>query len=203
MPEDAFPDTEEKLSIFTSAREFFLNNGYTAIAMDHFAKETDELSIAYKNGTMTRNFMGYTTLTTEDYIGLGVSAIGYAAEGFAQNTKDLKVYKESLDNNKLPIEKGLGLTKDDVLRRWLITTLMCQFQVEKATVNESFGIEFECYFKSELESVGESVEQGLVELTDTHITITPLGRLFVRNVVRHFDAYLKANKKPQQFSRTV
>lgn len=203
MPEDAFPDTEEKLGIFTMARDFFLGNGYIAIAMDHFAKESDELSIAYKQGTMTRNFMGYTTLATENYLGLGVSAIGYISEGFAQNTKELTTYKEKLDQNLLPLEKGLALTQDDVLRRWLITTLMCQFKVEKSHVEARFGIEFNVYFEKELSALSECESEGLVDLTKDCISLTPLGRLFVRNVVRHFDVYLNANKKPQQFSRTV
>jgi oxygen-independent coproporphyrinogen-3 oxidase len=203
MPEDAFPDTEEKLSIFTSARDYFLENGYTAIAMDHFAKETDGLSIAYNNGTMTRNFMGYTTLATEDYLGIGVSAIGYVAESFTQNTKDLNAYMASLDKNQLPLEKGLELTQDDVMRRWIITTLMCQFVLQKDDVEYRFNVDFDIVFDKELEALKNCVDDGLVVLDDTQITVTELGKLFVRNIVRHFDAYLKANKKPQQFSRTV
>lgn len=203
MPEDAFPDADEKLSIFTTARDYFLEHGYTAIAMDHFAKDTDELSIAYKNGTMTRNFMGYTTLATEDYLGIGVSAIGYVAESFTQNTKDLKAYKASLDANQLPLEKGLALSKDDVMRRWIITTLMCQFKLIKKDVEAKFDVEFDTTFHNELEALKACEADGLVSCSETEITITELGRLFARNVVRHFDAYLDSSKKPNQFSRTV
>lgn len=190
LNEKDLPNADQKIRLFLQARQQLLQEGYESIAMDHFALKTDPLAIAYQNGTLRRNFMGYTTLPTDNYLGLGVSAIGYISNFFTQNAKNLKNYCAQLDNSILPIEKGLQLSRNDLIRQWVITSLMCQFKVNKKVFYNQFQVDFDAYFKSEFEGLIQREKEGLVRLGEDQIDVTELGRLFVRNVCREFDAYL-------------
>jgi len=199
------PVPELKLELFVEARQRFLDAGYRALGMDHFALPGDELTRAGDAGTLHRNFMGYTTRPAPDMLGVGVSAIGDVAGAFAQNTKKLSGYYAALDAGRFPIERGYRLDDDDRVRRHVITELMCNFRLDPATVEERFGIDFDRYFERELEELREGpAAHGFLELDPGHIEVTPAGRLFVRNVCMSFDRYLRAKRgdKPV-FSRTV
>ena len=160
----------------------------------------------FRGGTrLHRNFMGYTTRPAPDMVGVGVSAIGDVAGAFAQSTKKLSSYYTALDAGLFPIERGYALDDDDMLRRHVITQLMCNFRLERAAVEARFGIDFAEYFAVELEELAAGpVTHGFLEMDDDRLIVTPTGRLFVRNVCMSFDRYLrkKSDEKPV-FSRTI
>ena len=174
--------------------------------MDHFALPTDELAIASAAGRLHRNFMGYTTRPAPDMLAAGVSGIGDVGGAFAQNTKKLSAYYSAIDGGRFPIERGYRLERDDHIRRFVITNLMCNFRVERREVATRFSVEFDKYFEAELSELAESaVADGFVSVDAEAVTVTPLGRLFVRNVAMVFDRHLRARTASAipVFSRTV
>lgn len=203
MKQDDFPNADEKLNIFIKARELFLNNGYQAIAMDHFALKDDELSTAYDQGVLYRNFMGYTVKPADEYIGLGVTSIGFLQKTFIQNYKTLKSYFAELDQGRLPVERGLELGKDDTIRQWVINSLMCRFFLDRIDFENEFGISFDLYFKKELTHLKNCQQSNLVKDDGQRVELTFLGKFFVRNVCMGFDVYLKNSSHNQKFSQTI
>jgi oxygen-independent coproporphyrinogen-3 oxidase len=148
--------------------------------------------------------MGYTVMPASDMIGLGVTSIGDVRGAYAQNTKKLNVYYRSIDEGTPPIHRGLALTADDRLRRDVITRLMCNFHLDKKTVEERHGIVFDEVFAGELEALQEPESHGFVVNTPEAIDVVGVGRLFIRNICMVFDAHLrrKRGERPA-FSRTV
>ena len=204
-PED-LPPAELKIELFVEAMERFRAAGYAQIGMDHFALPTDELAIASAAGRLHRNFMGYTTRPAPDMLAAGVSGIGDVGGAFAQNTKKLSAYYSAIDGGRFPIERGYRLERDDHIRRFVITNLMCNFRVERREVATRFSVEFDKYFEAELSELAESaVADGFVSVDAEAVTVTPLGRLFVRNVAMVFDRHLRARTASATpvFSRTV
>lgn len=183
------PTPDQKISLFLLAQKRLIESGYQAIAMDHFALKEDPLAIAFNTGTLTRNFMGYTTLSTKIYLGIGVSSIGYLDDSFCQNTKSLKAYYSDLDNNILPVERGMQLNSDDLIRQYVIASLMCHFVLDKHEFDRRFGVAFDQYFEKEIDFLHSDGLSELVQVSDEKITVTELGRLFVRNICMGFDAY--------------
>jgi oxygen-independent coproporphyrinogen-3 oxidase len=203
---DDLPTAERKIELFVEAMERFRAAGYEQIGMDHFALPTDELAIASAAGRLHRNFMGYTTRPAPDMLAAGVSGIGDVGGAFAQNTKKLSEYYSAIDAGRFPIERGYRLDADDHIRRFVITNLMCNFRVVRSEVESRFPIEFAKYFAHELAELDESaVADGFVTIDDAAITVTPLGRLFVRNIAMVFDRHLRARATSAipVFSRTV
>jgi oxygen-independent coproporphyrinogen III oxidase len=204
---EMLPPPELKIELFLAAREMFLAAGYDAIGMDHFAVPEDELAQAASQSVLHRNFMGYTTKPAPDMLGLGISAIGDIGGAYAQNTKKLSRYYNALDVGELPIERGYNLSQDDAIRRTLISSLMCNMQVVFKRIESEFNIDFADYFDEEMELLGQSdspVAHGFAELRDDGIFVTPLGRLFIRNIAMIFDPYLRRKKTDGPvFSRTV
>jgi oxygen-independent coproporphyrinogen-3 oxidase len=139
---DDLPAGARKLALFAVAIEGFTAAGYERIGMDHFARPEDELARAAADRRLHRNFMGYTTRPATDLVGLGVSAIGDVSGAFAQNTKKLSTYYADIDAGRFPLERGYRLDEDDQVRRHVITTLMCNFHLERAAVERRFGIRF-------------------------------------------------------------
>jgi oxygen-independent coproporphyrinogen-3 oxidase len=203
---DDLPAAERKIELFVEAMERFRSGGYAQIGMDHFALPTDELAIASAAGRLHRNFMGYTTRPAPDMLAAGVSGIGDVGGAFAQNTKKLSEYYPAIDAGRFPIERGYRLDRDDHLRRFVISNLMCNFRVDRREVDSRFSIEFSKYFENELAELAESaVADGFVTIDDRALTVTPLGRLFVRTVAMVFDRHLRARTggATPVFSRTV
>jgi oxygen-independent coproporphyrinogen-3 oxidase len=172
--------------------------------MDHFAKPEDELTIAMNNGTLYRNFQGYSTHAGINLFAFGITSIGMLSDLYIQNFKKFKEYYEYLDQGKLPVMRGIELNQDDRLRREVITQLMCNFKLSKKAIEEKYGIAFDFYFEESLQSMGSFEADGLVRLEESAIRVLPAGRLLIRNIAMNFDAYLmkKEGNKPQ-FSRTV
>jgi len=198
-PED-LPAPEVKFGLFGAAIAAF----YEMIGMDHFALPEDELARAARAHLLHRNFMGYTVKPASDMIGLGVTSIGDVRGAYAQNTKKLSAYGRALAAGRPPIHRGVRLTADDLLRRDVITRLMCNFHLDKGVVEARHGIDFDEVFAAELEALDEPVSHGFVRLSDDAIDVVGPGRLFIRNVCMIFDAYLakKTGERPV-FSRTV
>jgi oxygen-independent coproporphyrinogen-3 oxidase len=201
----ALPGPEEKLSLLEEAVREITQAGYVFIGMDHFARPGDPLAQAMREGTMTRNFQGYSTHAETDLAAFGISAIsafGGAGGGYAQNVRTIPEYRAALEAGTLPTERGLALSADDRLRRDVILDLMCDFALDKKVIEERHGIEFDQRFATELRSLEPLAADGLVELRPGRIEVTPRGRFVVRNVAMAFDAYL-GKQSGVQYSRTV
>jgi oxygen-independent coproporphyrinogen-3 oxidase len=206
IPEDALPSPDEKLKILQMAIEELTQHGYQYIGMDHFAKPNDELSVAQREGQLHRNFQGYTTKPESDLIGFGVTSISMLNDVYVQNHKRLKDFYRAIDAEKLPIERGVTLDQDDIIRRTVIMELMCQFQISPDDVEEKyhlgFDLDFESYFASEKFQLRRLEADGLIRLSSNHVEVTPAGRLLIRNIASAFDAYLRQNTT-SSFSRAV
>jgi oxygen-independent coproporphyrinogen-3 oxidase len=208
LPEAGLPGPPLKIALLARAQATFGAAGYRQIGMDHFALPDDELGRALEAGTLHRNFMGYTVQSARDMVSLGVSAIGDVQGLFVQNTKKLTMYADAVAAGRFPIERGYALDADDELRRYVITTLMCNGRLAVRDVEARFGIAFDEYFSSELAALAEPggpQADGLVEVGQEAIVVTPVGRMFVRNVCMIFDRYLSSHTKGPRpvFSRTV
>ena len=202
--EEWLPDREEKLQLLKLSIEKLTEAGYVYIGMDHFAKPGDELTSAMQEGTLYRNFQGYSTHAGLNVLAFGVSGIGMLSDLYIQNHKTFRDYYAMLDQHELPIARGVVLTKDDQLRREVITTLMCHFELDKAAVEQTYGIRFDDYFSTSFRQLEELEADGLVHLLPERIIVTSPGRLLIRNIAMCFDAYLlnKGQGAPR-FSRTV
>jgi oxygen-independent coproporphyrinogen-3 oxidase len=205
--EKQLPSRETKFALFAEAIRAFLGAGYEQVGMDHFALPDDEMAKAAREGTLYRNFMGYTVHKARDFIGLGVSSIGSIEGAFAQNTKKLVRYYEAVDAGRFPIERGYTLTRDDQIRARVILELMCNFRVRTAEIDSLFGVVFGAYFAREIDELlaeGGPRDLGFVEAEDDRIDVLPLGRLFIRNICMIFDKYLREKRDGRPvFSRTI
>ena len=199
LPADRLPSREQKLELLMAARSVFLEAGYVSIGMDHFAKPGDELARALGDGSLHRNFMGYTARRAADLIGLGVSAIGSVTGSYAQNEKKLSRYYEAVDAGQLPTERGYVLSADDRVRGEAILALMCRFEVDLERLAPP------AYFADALRQLAPLAADGLVDVVGSRVTATPLGQLFIRNIAMCFDTYLPAaaRRSTPTFSRTV
>ena len=203
------PDTETKLAMLGMAIEVLGRAGYVYIGMDHFAKPDDELAVAQRQGRLHRNFQGYSTHADADIVACGVSAIGAVGLTYSQNAKTLEAYYEGLDNQVLPIERGLALNLDDTLRRTIIQMLMCQFELSVAAIEQAFPIVFADYFADELARLEALAQDGLLSIDEGWITVSARGRLLIRNICMAFDAHLgtpmpaQTQASPPRFSSTV
>lgn len=199
----SLPTADEKINIFLQAREKLIKGGYCSIGMDHFALESDEMSKAFLQGKLHRNFMGYTLMPNQHLIGIGPSAIGYVNGSYVQNQKRIPEYYKSLNQNTLPVTSGIHLSKDDVVRKEVITSLMCKFRVNKHTFQDQYELNFDDYFSTEKKHLKQCETDGLLQQNEREIAITSLGKIFIRNVVMGFDPYLRKEQKENKFSQAV
>ncbi len=203
IQESELPAPDTRLKLLALAIRWLNAAGYQYIGMDHFAKTTDSLAVAQRKGLLHRNFQGYSTHADCDLLGLGVSAIGNIGPTYNQNFRTLEDYYNSLDHNTLPIMRGIELSADDLLRRAVIGALMCHFELSKESFATSYLIDFDKYFATELDNLREQEQLGLVELESDTITVTPKGRLLVRNVAMVFDRYLRQDRERRRYSRVI
>ena len=197
------PGAGGKISMLSQALQSFDDAGYVYVGMDHFALPNDALAIAKRQGRLHRNFQGYSTQPDCDLIGLGVSAIGRIGATYSQNAKTMEEYCDHLDQGRLPVARGLALTRDDLARRAVIMALMCQGQVVFESIELAWLLDFKTYFAAELEQLHELEEQGMVTVDDTGIQVTAQGWFFVRAVAMLFDRYLQADRNRARFSRII
>jgi oxygen-independent coproporphyrinogen-3 oxidase len=196
LPAEALPDAATKLGLFQSAWSAFVGAGYQPIGMDHFAVPEDELARAQARRSLGRNFQGYTVKAASDVVALGSTGISDVGGAYAQNVRALPRYYERVREGRFATERGLRLSEEDRRRRTIITQLMCNFWVDLGEAGERD-------FAPELERLQPMEQDGLVRRQGSQLEVTPLGRLFVRNVAMVFDAYLRGAAAPPRFSRTV
>jgi len=197
------PSADEKLDILQHTIEFLTGSGYVYIGMDHFARPDDELAVAQRNGTLHRNFQGYSTMADCDMVGIGVTAIGKVCDNYNQNVRDLKEYYRLIDAGRLPLERGYELEPDDLLRREIIQDLMCNFVLDIRALEKKWRFSFSINFAMEIEQLTRMEADGLLELRVDTLKILPAGRLLVRNICMVFDRYSNGNSTQGTFSKVI
>jgi oxygen-independent coproporphyrinogen-3 oxidase len=197
------PSGGDKLSMLSASLDALMDAGYVYVGMDHFALPTDALAVAKRQGRLHRNFQGYSTQPDCDLIALGVSAIGRIGATYSQNAKTLEEYYDALDQGRLPIVRGLALTRDDLLRRSVIMALMCQGQVQYESIELGHLIDFKRYFARELETLVDLAAQGLVRIDDSSIEVTATGWFLVRAIAMVFDKNLQVDQDRARFSKII
>ncbi len=203
IAESELPSAETRLQILTLAIGRLTRADFLYIGMDHFAKPDDDLAVAQRQGRLQRNFQGYSTHPECDMLGLGISAIGRIGPTYYQNLKTLEEYYAALDAGRLPVWRGMVLTKDDLVRRAVIQALACHFRLSIESIESSYLVDFANYFSAEIEDLRRLEEDGLVELQPDWIVVTPKGRLLVRVVCMVFDRYLREHRQREGYSRVI
>jgi len=197
------PPPFARTTMLSSARAVFEEAGYVHFGMGQFALPGDALAVAKRQGRLHRNFQGYSTQPDCDLLGLGLSAIGRVGPIYSQNSETLDDYYDHLNQGRLPVVRGLALSRDDLLRRTVIMALMCQGRLDFEPVELAYLIDFRAYFAYELQAIHELLDQGLVTVTDSDIQVTPSGWYFVGAVAAVFDRYLQADRNRERFSKII
>jgi oxygen-independent coproporphyrinogen-3 oxidase len=203
---EELPTPAVKLALFRNTLSRLLDAGYEFIGMDHFALPEDDLARAHRNGTMTRNFQGYSTHAGLDLLAFGPSAISEVGDCFAQNHRGLPEWQADVRAGRLPVSRGLQRTTDDRLRAEIICTIMCTGEVRYLDFEEHYEFAFRSYFAEVLDRLQPLAADGLIEWTDQGFRATDAGLLFLRAIAMAFDAYLQPvgdSSGPRRFSRIV
>lgn len=196
------PSPQQKLDILQMTNERLQQAGYVYIGMDHFAKPGDELAQAQREGHLYRNFQGYSTHADCDLVGLGMTSIGKVGNSYSQNMRTMAEYCAAIDAGHLPLYRGVELDKDDLLRREIITELMCNFALDTQTIAAKYEINFAEYFAVEQSEIAQLQQDGLITIAGSRIAVQPAGRFLIRNVCMVFDKYLRQSKE-QRFSKVI
>ena len=197
------PSPGDKLAMLSASLDGLQEQGYVYVGMDHFALPTDALAVAKRQGRLHRNFQGYSTQPDCDLIALGVSAIGRVGATYSQNAKTLDEYQDLLDQGRLPVVRGLALTRDDLLRRSVIMSLMCQGELNFESIELGHLIDFRAYFARELEALEELADKGLVTFDNAGVQVTTVGWYLVRAIAMVFDKQLQMDQDRARFSRII
>jgi len=199
------PEGMKKFDIFRSGLVKFLEAGYLYIGMDHFAKENDELAVSQRNRTLHRNFQGYTTKAGADLYGMGITAISGIQGIYAQNFRDIPTWEKAVNERGIATMRGYRLSPDDLIRREVISCLLCHTVIVKDEISRKFAIDFDEYFAPELARLKMPQEDGLVVTNDKEIRTAWLGRIFIRNLAMVFDPYLEKQQMALHplFSKTL
>lgn len=197
------PSAADKLTMLSSAIAKLIAAGYVYIGMDHFALPEDELAVAKRQGRLHRNFQGYSTQPDCDLIALGVSSIGRVGATYSQNAKTMEEYCDALDQGRLPIVRGLGLSSDDLIRRSVIMSIMCQGEVQYEAIELAYMIDFKQYFAAELAGLKALNNAGMVTFDQDGLTVTEIGWYFVRAIAMAFDKYLQVDQTRARFSKII
>ena len=201
--ESDLPSPAEKLEILQLTIERLTGAGYIYIGMDHFARPDDELARAQQEGRLYRNFQGYSTHAGCDLVAMGITSIGSVGNTYAQNVKTLEAYHERIDSGHLPVYRGVVLSADDVLRRNVITDLICHFYLDIHVIEEKYQIAFNDYFSSVIGQLEAMQDDGLLTIDAQAIRVLPAGRLLIRNICMVFDCYLQGRPEKKAFSRVI
>ncbi|KRB66329.1 oxygen-independent coproporphyrinogen III oxidase [Noviherbaspirillum sp. Root189] len=207
IAEDELPSAETKLDMLSLCIKRLTTAGYVYIGMDHFAKPTDDLAVAQRQGRLHRNFQGYSTHAEAEMISCGVSAISAVGSTYSQNEKTLDAYYERIEQGELPIARGIKLNVDDLLRRIIIQMLMCNFELSIASLEVAYPITFANYFAKELEQLRVMEQDSLLTIDPEWLTVSPKGRLLIRNICMVFDRYLGEKQEVKterlRYSKTI
>jgi oxygen-independent coproporphyrinogen-3 oxidase len=197
------PAASSKIAMLSRSMEALMNAGYVYVGMDHFALPDDALAVAKRQGRLHRNFQGYSTQPDCDLVSLGVSSIGSVGASYVQNAKTLEDYQDLLDQGRLPVVRGIALSRDDLTRRSIIMALMCQGHLDFESIELAHLLDFKQVFAKELTQLQAMAEQGLIELTNRAIHVTELGWYFVRAVAMVFDRYVQTDEQRAHFSKIL
>ncbi len=197
------PSATQKLNILQLTIDKLQQAGYVYIGMDHFAKADDALVKAQNEGTLHRNFQGYSTHADCDIVAMGITAISSIGDNYAQNVKTIKDYQECLDQDRIPTYRGIELEPDDILRRQIINQLLCHFELDIAQLEAEWDFHFMEYFDNAMPALQQMQADGLLQLDEKKLAITAAGRLLARNVCMQFDRYLQERKSEEQYSRVI
>ncbi len=203
IDETDLPLPQVKLDILQMTIERLTAAGWLYIGMDHFAQPEDELARAQRDGTLYRNFQGYSTHADCDLIGLGVTSVGKVANTYSQNLRELEEYNAAIDAGHLAVFRGIELNRDDEIRRDTITRLICHFKLDFADIERAWGLVFKDYFATSLAKLEQMQGDGLLTIDAQGIRVLPSGRLLIRNICMAFDAYLEAKSGPIGFSKVI
>jgi oxygen-independent coproporphyrinogen III oxidase len=195
------PGAEARLGLLHTIIDALTGAGYVYVGMDHFVKPGDELATALGNGTLQRNFQGYSTQLAPELLGLGVSSISSTGDVYCQNLKTQDAWEARIAEGRLPAQRGRVLTADDRLRRDVIMQLICRMGFDTEETGTRHGVDLGAALGAELARLTPLEDDGLVERRGTRVNVTPVGRLLVRNICMIFDAWLDPQK--QRFSRTI
>jgi len=187
------PEAEEKLAMFALAHERLTAAGFVDIGLDHFAKRDDELAVALREGTLQRNFQGYSTRGGASLYAFGMSSISQTADVYWQNTKDMAAYHTMLVDGRLPVVRGLRVSDEDKRRRAIIMRVMCARKLDYAQMSAELGVNFEQAYARELASMDDLVADGIVRMSAQGLEVTPEGAPLLRIVAVRFDATLAKN----------
>ena len=201
--DEDLPSADARLDMLALCIRRLADAGYTYIGMDHFARPGDDLAVAQQQGRLHRNFQGYSTHAEADLVACGVSAIGSVGATYSQNLKTLDAYYEALDKNELPVVRGARLSMDDALRRTIIQTLMCNFELSVQAIEQAYPIEFGSYFSTELARLKVLADDELLTVGPDWVSVTPKGRLLIRNICMVFDRYLTSAPQVARYSKTI
>jgi oxygen-independent coproporphyrinogen-3 oxidase len=203
IDQETLPPPQTKLDILKTTGDLLADAGYVYIGMDHFARPDDELALAQRTRSLYRNFQGYSTHSDCDLVGIGVTSIGKVGNCYSQNRRSLDEYYDAIDAGRLAIFRGIELTRDDEIRRDVISSLICNFELDFSAVNRSWRIEFLDYFDDALAKLRPMQDDGLIELDEQRIAVLPKGRLLIRNICMVFDAYRATKDEPVGFSKVI
>jgi len=187
--------------MFAMAHRKLTEAGYVDVGLDHFARPDDELAVAQREGTLHRNFQGYSTRAGASLYGFGMSSISQTNDTFRQNIKDLAAWREALAKNQLPSERGYRLTEEDMRRRVLVMSIMCHRKLDYAALSKELGVDVPAMYAKEIASLTDLEADGLLKRTSTGVKVTPIGGPLLRVIAMRFDAYL--SKAPNRHSKTI
>ncbi|MBT8088071.1 MAG: oxygen-independent coproporphyrinogen III oxidase [Gammaproteobacteria bacterium] len=200
---DDIPLPETKLELLHHTIDKLCGTGYIYIGMDHFALPEDELVRARQDGTLQRNFQGYSTHRQCDLVSLGVSGISNIGNMFAQNSITTMEYEAIIENGELPIRKGLIVDEDDQLRAGVIQALMCYDSLSFDDYGTEHDIDFRVYFADEIARLAPLQKDGLIELDEAGVVITQKGRLLLRSIAMVFDRHIDQAENDNRFSKAI
>ena len=203
IEEQELPSPQDKLDMLQQTINMLQDADYVYIGMDHFAKKDDDMVKAQQNGSLYRNFQGYSTNADCDVIAMGITAIGRIGDNYSQNTRDLEQYEAIVTSNEIPVFRGLELEPDDLLRKEVINQLMCYFRLDIKKLETKWGVDFRRYFEHEFTRLHEMEKDGLIKISEEHIDVLPAGRLLARSVCMEFDRYLQEKEMQQRFSKVI
>lgn len=196
------PSSETKLALLEMSIRRLTEAGYVFIGLDHFAKPDDSMVVHQNEGTLYRNFQGYSTFSNCDMLGFGISSIGMVGDSYSQNVKDKNDYYDIVRSGHIPIVRGVELNQDDIIRRYVITELMCNMKLDLNALSSRFEIDAADYFAAELKALDEQVKDGLIDFSESVISVLPPGRLLIRNISMTFDKYLQ-KQASKSFSKVI
>lgn len=196
------PDAGCKLAMLQLIVDRLQAAGYVYIGMDHFAKADDSLTRAQQQRALYRNFQGYSTHKGCDLLAFGVSAISYFGNTYIKNGKNLRDYQAQLAQGRPAYVAGAVLSDEDLLRKDVISELICHFELPFARINQRFGINFSQHFAAELQALAPLVADGLLRIDEQGLVVSHTGRLLIRRICMAFDQYLAASVTPQ-YSKVI